>query len=105
MAKSDELYAGLSCQPPSGYHVLATGWDDHSLYRPKDRVTGPSQDEPLLWTVSYGTGRVFTTVLGNDMRAVHTPGFIATFVRGTEWAARDSVTIPLPSELTSGGTE
>jgi len=105
MAKTDELYAALSCQPPANYHVLATGWDDHSLYRPKDRVTGPSQDEPLMWTVPYGAGRVFTTVLGNDMRAVQTPGFIATFVRGTEWAARGLVTIPLPPELTSGAKE
>ena len=97
-----------ACQPPSGYHALATGWDDRSLYRAKERERlpeGPSQDEPLLWTVSYGAGRVFTTVPGNDMRAVQTPGFMATFVRGAEWAARGSVTIPLPPELTSGGKE
>jgi uncharacterized protein len=74
--------------------VLATGFDDHSLYVPKPR------DEPLLWTVNYGSGRVFATMLGNDMRAVHTPGFIATFVRGTEWAATGAVTIPAPPELT-----
>jgi len=42
---------------------------------------------------------VFTTVLGNDMTADHTPGFITTFVRGTEWAATGAVTIPLPPEL------
>lgn len=101
-AKTDELYAGLKCRPSAEFHVLATGWDDHALYVPKPRdpaPAGPSRDEPLLWTVNYGSGRVFATMLGNDMRAVHTPGFVATFVRGTEWAATGTVTIPVPPEL------
>lgn len=102
MAKTDELYAGLKCQPDGSFHVLATGWDDHALYaaRPNAKVPpGPSQDEPLLWTLPYGNGRVFATMLGNDMRAVYTPGFVATFTRGAEWAATGNVTIPLPPEL------
>jgi type 1 glutamine amidotransferase len=102
MAKTDELYAGLKCQPSQNFHVLATGFDDRSLYRDKERErlpAGPSQDEPLLWTLPYGAGRVFATMLGNDMRAVHTQGFITTFVRGTEWAATGAVTIPPPPEL------
>jgi type 1 glutamine amidotransferase len=102
LARTDELYAGLKCRPAADYHVLATGWDDHSLYvaKPRDPIpTGPSQDEPLIWTVPYGAGRVFATMLGNDMRATGTPGFVATFVRGTEWAATGAVTIPLPAEL------
>jgi uncharacterized protein len=102
MARTNELSAGLKCRPAADFHVLATGWDDHSLYVPKPRdpmPTGPSQDEPLIWTVPYGAGRVFATMLGNDMRATRTPGFVATFVRGTEWAATGEVTIPLPQEL------
>jgi len=103
MAKSDELYAGLKCVPAGGFHVLATGFDDHALYVPKPREPlpeGPSRDEPLLWTLPYGSGRVFATMLGNDMRATRTAGFVATFVRGAEWAATGAVTIPLPAELT-----
>ena len=103
MANTDELYAGLKCRPAADFHVLASGWDDHSLYVPKPREplpTGPSQDQPLLWTVPYGAGRVFATMLGNDMRAVHSAGFVATFVRGAEWAATGAVTIPLLPELT-----
>ena len=104
LAKTDELYAGLECQPEDELHVLATGWDDHTLYPspPKPHnpsPTSPSRNEPLLWTHSYGRGRVFATMLGNDMRAVHTPGFISTFVRGTEWAATGSVTIPAAPEI------
>jgi type 1 glutamine amidotransferase len=103
LAKTDELYAGLDCLPANELHVLATGWDDHSLYvaKPKEPIpTTPSQDEPLLWTHSYGKGRVFATMLGNDIRAVHTAGFISTFVRGTEWAATGAVTIPPAPEVT-----
>ena len=102
MARTDELYAGLKCRPAAELHTLATGWDDHSLYVAKKNdpiPAGPSQDEPLLWTLPFGAGRVFATMLGNDMRSVHTAGFVATFVRGTEWAATGAVTIPLPPEL------
>ena len=104
MAKTDELYAGLECQPQEELHVLATGWDDHTLYPspPKPHnpdPSRPSRSEPLLSTHAYGHGRVFATMLGNDMRAVHTPGFISTFVRGTEWAATGSVSIALPPEI------
>jgi type 1 glutamine amidotransferase len=103
MAKTDELYAGLSCVAPGDLHVLATGFDDRKLYRPQDHLPeGPSTDEPLLWTHMYGAGRVFATMLGNDMRAVHTAGFAATLVRGTEWAATGAVTIALPEELLPG---
>jgi type 1 glutamine amidotransferase len=103
MAKTDELYAGLDCEPMDTLHVLATGWDDHTLYRGRPREPkpdSPSREEPLIWTRSYGTGRVFATMLGNDMRAVHTPGFVSTFVRGTEWAATGDVTISPEPEVT-----
>ena len=102
LAHTDELYAGLECIPREQLDILATGWDDHSLYvaKPHEAVPStPSQDEPLLWTHAYGKGRVFATMLGNDMRAVHTPGFISTFVRGTEWAATGAVTIPPSPEV------
>jgi len=101
-ARTDELYAGLECDEKANMHVLATGWDDHSLYRGKQAAAvqaTPSRAEPLIWTLSYGSGRVFANMLGNDMRAVHTAGFAATMVRGTEWAATGAVTIPLPAEL------
>lgn len=98
---SDELYANLKWQPEGSYHVLATAWDDHSLYHGKARqpIPGPGLHHPMLWTVNYGQGRVFATALGHDVEAMKSPGFIATLVRGTEWAATGKVTIPLPAEL------
>jgi len=90
---NDELYANLKWQPADSFHVLATAWDDHSLYRPnqKQPVTGPGVDEPILWTVNYGSGRVFVTALGHDAAAMQNQGFMTTLARGTEWAATGNV--------------
>jgi hypothetical protein len=98
---TDELYANLRWQPQGTYHVLATAWDDHALYLGKARqpTPGPGLDQPMLWTVDYGKGRVFATALGHDPDAMRMAGFISTLVRGSEWAATGAVTIPLPAEL------
>ena len=99
--KNDELYANLRWQPEGTYHVLATAWDDHSLYRGKAKqpTPGPGLHQPMLWTVDFGKGRVFVTALGHDVEAVRTPAFVTTFVRGAEWAATGNVTLPVPPEL------
>lgn len=98
--RKDELYANLKWQAKGTYHVLAEAWDDYSLYKnPRQPISGPGKYEPLLWVVPYGKGRVFVTALGHDPAAIQQPGFIATFVRGAEWAATGTVTIPLPEEL------
>jgi len=105
---NDELYANLKWQPAGSFHVLATAWDDHSLYKPTKNapaggagqpVEGPGRDEPMLWTVNYGNGRVFVTALGHNPAAMASPAFISTLTRGTEWAATGAVTIPLPAEM------
>lgn len=98
---SDELYANLKWQPEGTFHVLATAWDDHTLYngKAKQPTPGPGLDQPMLWTVDYGKGRVFVTALGHDIAAVKTPAFIGTFTRGAEWAATGQVTIPTLPEL------
>ncbi len=97
----DELYANLRWQPAGQYHVLAAAWDDHSLYQGKARqpIPGNGMDQPMLWTVDYGKGRVFVTVLGHDVAAVQTPAFVTTFTRGSEWAATGAVTLPIPPEM------
>lgn len=98
---SDELYANLKWQPAGAFHVLATAWDDHLLYRQgeKQPLVGPGAPEPMLWTVNYGAGRVFVTAMGHDAVAMKNAGFAITLARGAEWAATGKVTIPVPPEL------
>ncbi|MBI5282872.1 MAG: ThuA domain-containing protein [Candidatus Solibacter usitatus] len=102
----DELYANLKWQPEGSFHVLATAWDDHKLYQGKARqpIPGDGLQQPMLWTLDYGQGRVFATVLGHDGPAVKTPAFVTTFTRGAEWAATGNVTLPIPPRLAEGAT-
>src|SRR5215469_15966691 len=74
---NDELYANLKWQPEGSFHVLATAYDDHSLYKPAEKqpIPGSGLNQPVAWTVPYGKGRVFTYVLGHDADAMKTPGF------------------------------
>jgi len=104
--QNDELYANLKWQPEGGYHVLATAYDDHSLYderasdaRNKQPMSGPGINEPMLWTTEYGKGRVFITALGHDGETSAEPTFKVTFTRGAEWASTGKVTLPVPPEM------
>jgi uncharacterized protein len=103
---NDELYGNLRWQPTGSYHVLATAYDDHELYkasrtdaRAPQPLEGPGANEPMLWTVDYGKGRVFVTALGHVGENVQTPAFITTFARGAEWAATGQVTLPIPAAM------
>jgi len=96
-AESDELYHRLSLQP--NIHILAAAFDDpNNCHRPGEGC-GTGKDEPLIWTLTYGAGRVFQTALGHDVKAMQSPGFILTLQRGTEWAATGQVTIPVPADM------
>jgi type 1 glutamine amidotransferase len=90
---NDELYANLKWQPEGTFHVLATAWDDHSLYRPNEKqpIPGKGLNQPMLWTVDYGKGRMFATALGHDTDAMKSEVFRITLARGTEWAATGAV--------------
>ena len=83
---TDELYHNMRMRPEA--KILATAFDDAAY-------GGTGRDEPILWTVQYGKGRVFHTTLGHDVAAMMEPGFGATFTRGAEWAASGKVAAPL----------
>jgi len=101
LQSQDELYASMQMQPAGSYHVLATGWDDHALYNGKFKtpLPGNGANEPVLWTVQVGKGRVFATMLGHSAQATQSPGFRATFTRGVEWAATGGVTQSPPADM------
>jgi uncharacterized protein len=89
----DELYANMR-GPGENMTVLATAFSDASN-------RGTSHDEPILMVLSYGKGRVFHTVLGHDLAALNCVGFMATYQRGTEWAATGKVTQKVPADFPS----
>ncbi len=91
MHSADELYNSLR-GPAKNLTVLATA------YSPKDK-RGTGEHEPMLMTIKYGKGRVFHTVLGHAAKHVKSVAFIATFQRGSEWAATGKVTQKVPQDM------
>lgn len=92
----DELYAKLR-GPAKNMEILATTSEE------------PDRHEPMLWTVKYGKGNVFVTLLGhagNDPKlryAMDCTGFQVTLLRGAEWAATGQVTQEVPGDFPSEG--
>jgi type 1 glutamine amidotransferase len=87
----DELYHGMR-GPVQNVHLIATAFSDK-------KKGGTGEHEPMIWTVSFGKGRVFHTPMGHDLEAMRCVGFIATLQRGTEWAATGKVSIALPADF------
>ncbi|MEJ7594960.1 MAG: ThuA domain-containing protein [Planctomycetaceae bacterium] len=83
----DELYDKLR-GPAKNMQILATA---------ESTVTG--RNEPMIFTIGYGKGRVFHTPMGHAEYSVECVGFITTLLRGTEWAATGKVTFPIPADF------
>jgi len=100
MHSRDELYSELR-GPAENMSVLATAYADR-------KKGGTGRHEPVLFTVKYGKGRIFHTVLGHVGKeaplAAQCAGFILTLQRGAEWAATGSVTQELPADLPNVAT-
>jgi type 1 glutamine amidotransferase len=111
MQSKDELYHGLR-GPAKNITVLATAYSDKNTW-------GSGDHEPIAWTVHYGKGRVFVTVLGHVMKAeythainginstenkkeaIYSVGFQTLLARGAEWAATGKVTLGVPDDFPS----
>jgi hypothetical protein len=91
MHAPDQLVHGLR-GPIENVQTLATAWSDKAK-------GGTGEHEPMIWTVSYGKGRVFHTPMGHDLTSIRCVGFITALQRGTEWAATGKVTLPLPDNF------
>jgi uncharacterized protein len=80
----DELYHLMDLKP--GVQVLATAYSDPAM-------GGTGREEPQIWTVAFGRGRVVHITLGHDVTAMQQPGFVKAFTRSAEWAATGEVTL------------
>jgi len=74
----DELYAKL--QGTGDIHVLVQADSEWS-----------KKTEPLVFTLSYGKGRVVQNAFGHDRKALMTPSVQKIITRGVEWAATGKV--------------
>jgi type 1 glutamine amidotransferase len=89
----DELYNSLR-GPANNMTVLATAYD-------QPEKGGSGKNEPVLFTVAYGKGKVFHSVLGHASYSIACIGFKTTFLRGTEWAATGKVAQKIPENFPS----
>jgi uncharacterized protein len=95
MHAKDELYHGQR-GPAEHMEILATAFSDKAK-------GGTGTNEPMIWVIPFGKGRVFTTVMGHamgdDITAIRCNGFRDVMLRGTEWAATGKVTIPISADF------
>jgi type 1 glutamine amidotransferase len=96
MHGKDELYSQLR-GPGKNLEILATAFADTVP------GGGTMRDEPMLMTITYGKGRIFSTVMGHAGEeggpAMHCSGFTVTLQRGAEWAASGNVTQKVPFDF------
>jgi type 1 glutamine amidotransferase len=91
MHVKDELYHGMR-GPLTGMHILATAFSDK-------KSGGTDTNEPMVWTVPVGKGKVLVTLLGHDVAATTAPSSAVILNRGLEWVATGKVTLSVPKEL------
>lgn len=98
----DELYDRMR-GPGDIEDLLYTAYSDTTLH-------GSGREEPLMFTVKYGKGRIFHTMLGHagssleDNIAMQCAGFQALLLRGSEWAATGKVTQVVPNDFPTEAT-
>ena len=95
----DELYIRMR-GPAKNMDILATSVDvDEDIER----------HEPMLWTVNWGKGKIFVTLMGHvdvngeSVYAMECTGFQVTLLRGAEWAATGKVTQAVPDDFPQKG--
>lgn len=87
----DELYHGQR-GPAANMNILATAYSAKSS-------DGTGDNEPMVWWIPYGKGKVFTTLMGHGDYSMKCVGFQAIVTRGTEWVATGKVTLPVPHKF------
>ncbi|MDR2954511.1 MAG: ThuA domain-containing protein [Prevotella sp.] len=93
----DELYDRMR-GPGNIKDLLYTAFSD-------TETGGSGREEPLIFTVSFGKGRIFHTMLGHtgetaeNNPSMQCTGFQVLLLRGSEWAATGKVKQPVPADF------
>ncbi|MFK8114748.1 MAG: ThuA domain-containing protein [Rubripirellula sp.] len=99
---TDELYHAMR-GPAEGLEILATAWS--ALEQ-----RGTDQHEPIVYTTTFGRGRVVTNTMGHywvggggerQRESLHCIGFQTILARSCQWAAGREVTIDIPDAFPS----
>lgn len=99
MHDTDELYDRMR-GPGNIKDLLFSAYSEAS-------TGGSSREEPLVFTVDYGKGRIFHNMLGHagatieDSPAMQCTGFQVLMLRGGEWAATGKVKQKMPDDFPS----
>ena len=112
MVVGDDFFAGVEYYPGTKAEVLAAVYDDIDMYRKAgfpaphhpvlipegklENMRGVNTLQPVVWTNTYGKGRVFACSLGHDIDTYRRINYLTMFVRGAEWAATGEVTLDKP---------
>lgn len=107
----DDLFVNIRWVKDNNINVLATvhdGVEDYDVSRMQkhiakmyegldiEKLENINQECPVIWTNTYGKGRVFVPFIGHGPDTIRRAEFVAILARGTEWACSGEVTIPIP---------
>lgn len=93
----DEMYDSMR-GPANIADLLYSGQTDAE-------TGGSGREEPLVFTVDYGSSRIFHIMIGHagdtleDNPAMQCAGFQTLLLRGTEWVATGKVTQEVPADF------
>jgi mono/diheme cytochrome c family protein len=89
----DELYHGQR-GPAEKLNILL------SAHSEKDKG-GTGRDEPIVWWVPVGKGRMLTNVMGHvgETACLSCVGYQTVLLRSIEWLARGACTTPIPADF------
>ncbi|MBA3700103.1 MAG: ThuA domain-containing protein [Planctomycetes bacterium] len=89
----DELYHGQR-GPAEKLNILLSAFSD-----PKKGGTG--KDEPIVWWVPVGKGKMLTNVMGHvgDTACLSCVGYQTVLLRSIEWLAKGSCTTTIPADF------
>ncbi|MBA3936563.1 MAG: ThuA domain-containing protein [Planctomycetes bacterium] len=89
----DELYHGQR-GPAQDVHILMTAHSDPGK-------GGTGKDEPIVWWVPYGKGKVVTDVMGHvgETATLSCVGYQTTVLRSIAWLATGACATPIPKDF------